>query len=94
MHVSLLMTLKRSLASGAMHLLLHIIQLASWLCEAAGCYTFAEDAAREALKLLHTRLHAPQRSFQDRACLLGPVFQVAMTLIQVAKCPRTPLALR
>ena len=44
----------------------------------------ADVAALEALKMLHTRLKAPERSFQDRARLLGPVFQVAMTLVQVA----------
>ena len=44
---------------------------------------FAEDAAQEAIAMLHTHLKAPARSFQGRASLLGPVFQVAIALVQV-----------
>ena len=72
----------------SLQLMLHILQLSPCCMKMRSVLCLAEDTAHEALEVLHTRLKAPERSFQDRAALLGPVFHVAMALVQVASVPQ------
>ena len=59
-------------------------RVAGCLREEALCKMSAGASAHGAAAMLQARLMAPSASFQDRASLLRPVFQVAVALVQVA----------
>ena len=50
----------------SLQLMLHILQLSPCCMKMRSVLCLAEDTAHEALEVLHTRLKAPERSFQDR----------------------------